>query len=126
MIRSYRCQIDILKVIHRLGKVSGSWISTNGMTSSAFRIRIVPTIGDIPAAAWDACANPHAAGDCGARPAAAESFSQREAYNPFISHAFLHALEASGSAVARAGWQPQHLVVETNDGAVAGVVPCYL
>ena len=44
-------------------------------------------------------------------------------HNPFISHAFLSALEASGSATARTGWQPQHLVAETDDGAVLGVVP---
>src|SRR5262249_32203677 len=49
-----------------------------------------------------------------------------EAYNPFISHAFLNALEASGSATARTGWKPQHLVAEDADGAVVGVVPCYL
>ena len=30
----------------------------------------------------------------------------------FISYDFLHALEASGSATARAGWQPQHLLAE--------------
>ena len=47
-------------------------------------------------------------------------------YNPFISHDFLHALEASGSATARTGWQPQHLLAETADGAVLGAVPCYL
>ena len=47
-------------------------------------------------------------------------------YNPFISHDFLHALEASGSATARTGWQPQHLLAEDPDGAILGVVPCYL
>ena len=52
--------------------------------------------------------------------------SQDQAYNPFISHAFLSALEASGSATARTGWQPQHLVAETQAGAVLGVVPAYL
>src|SRR5213596_3647922 len=77
------------------------------------RIRVLPAIADIPAAAWDACANPN-------------SNSQDYAYNPFISHAFLSALEASGSATARTGWQPQHLVAETEVGAVLGVVPCYL
>jgi predicted N-acyltransferase len=82
--------------------------------SSELRIRIVPAIADIPAQAWDACANP------------AESDSQKLPYNPFISHAFLSALEASGSATARTGWQPQHLVAEAPDGAARGVVPCYL
>jgi predicted N-acyltransferase len=37
----------------------------------------------------------------------------------------LSALEASGSATARTGWQPQHLIAEIA-GTVVGVVPCYL
>ena len=86
--------------------------------STDLRIRIVPAIADIPAQAWNACAN---AAVC----VGSESKSEQEAYNPFISHEFLLALEASGSAVARAGWQPQHLVAE-DGGAIAGVVPCYL
>src|ERR1051325_7314625 len=77
------------------------------------RIRVLPAIADIPAAAWDACANP--AANC-----------QDQSYNPFISHAFLSALETSGSATARTGWQPQHLVAEAADGAVLGAVPAYL
>ena len=85
------------------------------MSSSELRIRVVPAIADIPAAAWDACANP------------AESLSQQCPYNPFISHAFLAALEESGSATARTGWQPQHLVLESQDGvSVLGVAPAYL
>src|SRR5882672_4062903 len=78
------------------------------------RIRVVSAIADVPAAAWDACANP------------VDSRSQDRTYNPFISHAFLSALEASASATARTGWQPQHLVAEAQDGAVLGVVPAYL
>ena len=77
------------------------------------RIRVLASIADVPAAAWDACANPQST---------AEAFP----HNPFISHAFLHALEASGSATARTGWQPQHLIAETEDGAVLGAVPAYL
>src|SRR3954449_11058315 len=77
------------------------------------RIRVLPAIADLPAAAWDACANP-------------ASKMETHAYNPFISHAFLHALEASGSAIARTGWQPQHLVAEIDDGALLGTVPAYL
>jgi predicted N-acyltransferase len=38
----------------------------------------------------------------------------------------LHSLEASGSATARTGWQPQHLVAETAEGTIVGAVPCYL
>jgi len=73
----------------------------------ALRIRVLPSIGDIATASWDACA-----GGAGA--------------NPFARHAFLSALEASKSATARTGWQPQHLVAETADGNIIGVVPCYL
>ncbi|HYZ25161.1 MAG TPA: peptidogalycan biosysnthesis protein, partial [Rhodopila sp.] len=36
--------------------------------------------------------------------------------NPFVSHAFLSALEDSGSASARTGWLPQHAVLRTEDG----------
>src|SRR5688572_4693487 len=82
--------------------------------STDLRIRVVSAIADIPAAAWDACANP------------ADSKSQDQIYNPFISHAFLSALEGSGSATGRTGWQPQHLVAETADGAMLGVAPAYL
>ena len=56
-----------------------------------------------------------------------KSGSNPAAYNPFISHAFLSALEASGSATARTGWQPQHLVAEDRRTATSlGVAPCYL
>ena len=79
---------------------------------SELQIRVVPAVAEVPAAAWDACANP-------------ESASEVFPYNPFVSHAFLHALEASGSATARTGWQPQHLVAEIGE-RVVGVVPCYL
>jgi uncharacterized protein len=71
------------------------------------RIRVLPAIADVAASAWDECA-----GGAGA--------------NPFTRHAFLFALEASKSATARTGWQPQHLVAETADGSVVGVAPCYL
>ncbi|HWK43845.1 MAG TPA: GNAT family N-acetyltransferase [Stellaceae bacterium] len=69
------------------------------------RIEVHPRIADLPSAAWDACAGPD---------------------NPFVSHAFLSALEDSGSVAARTGWQPQHLAIREPDGALAGVVPLYL
>jgi predicted N-acyltransferase len=82
--------------------------------SAGLRIRVLPSVADIPAAAWDACANPAASG------------SSALPYNPFISHDFLYSLEVSGSSVARTGWQPQHLVAEDASGAALGVAPCYL
>ena len=103
------------------------------MTLTDLRLRVLKAIGEVPAAAWDACANPQfedkAQAICepnGAARDAANSKSQGSPYNPFISHDFLHSLEASGSAVARAGWQPQHLVAEQSDGTLLGAVPCYL
>jgi len=72
-------------------------------------IRVRDAIGDIAPASWDNCANPDA-----------------ERINPFLSHAFLHALEQSGCARARTGWLPQHLVVEDPSGAVLGAMPLYL
>src|SRR5690606_20620946 len=47
-------------------------------------------------------------------------------YNPFISRNFLLALEKSGSATARTGWSPCHLLLETGAGELAGAAPCYL
>jgi hypothetical protein len=73
------------------------------------RIRVLQTLHDIDAASWDALARG------GARLG-----------NPFVSHAFLSALEDSGSAVARTGWKAQHLVLEDAKGSAAGILPCYL
>ncbi|HWP25418.1 MAG TPA: GNAT family N-acetyltransferase [Xanthobacteraceae bacterium] len=100
--------------------------------STALRLRVIPAIGDVPASAWDACANP---GSCVQRDLSPEvhetspglqSISHRTHYNPFISHDFLYCLEVSGSATARTGWQPQHLIAETAEGSIVGAVPCYL
>jgi predicted N-acyltransferase len=71
-------------------------------------VRVHPAIGDIDAAAWDRLANPDPA-----------------TFNPFVSHAFLAALERAGTVSARTGWQPCHLTLE-QDGAIVGAAPCYL
>ncbi|HXF87724.1 MAG TPA: GNAT family N-acetyltransferase [Xanthobacteraceae bacterium] len=101
--------------------------------STTLRLRVVPAIRDVPAQAWDACANPDLCRRAESASQAPESTWQplprippQGRYNPFISHDFLHSLEASGSATARTGWQPQHLIAETADGTVVGAVPCYL
>jgi uncharacterized protein len=46
-------------------------------------------------------------------------------YNPFISHAYLLAMEQSGSATARTGWAPRHLRLDDASGILIGAVPCY-
>jgi hypothetical protein len=47
-------------------------------------------------------------------------------YNPFLSHAFLSALEDSGCASRKTGWLPQFLRLEADDGTLLGAVPAYL
>jgi len=44
--------------------------------------------------------------------------------NPFVSFEFLHALQASGAASARSGWEPHHLLLKRAGRAVAAV-PLY-
>lgn len=46
--------------------------------------------------------------------------------NPFVSFAFLSAMEDSGSTTAQTGWQPFHLVLEDEEGAAIGIVPLYV
>jgi uncharacterized protein len=98
------------------------------MGGTDLRIRVFPAVADVSAAAWNACASPIDATSevvesiCW-RP---DSKSQPTRYNPFVSHEFLSALEASKSATARTGWQAQHLLAETADGTVVGAAPCYL
>lgn len=43
-----------------------------------------------------------------------------------MCHAFLQALEESGSATGETGWQPQHLILEHASGQILGAVPLYL
>jgi predicted N-acyltransferase len=61
-------------------------------------------IGDIPADDWDACAGPD---------------------NPFVSHAFLAAVEDSGSAGPRTGWLPQHAALRDEAGRLLACAPMY-
>ncbi|HEX7374284.1 MAG TPA: peptidogalycan biosysnthesis protein, partial [Steroidobacteraceae bacterium] len=46
--------------------------------------------------------------------------------NPFLRHAFLAALEATGCVGDDTGWQPCHLVVRDARGALVAAVPQYL
>jgi predicted N-acyltransferase len=103
------------------------------MASSEITLEAVSSISQIPAEDWDACANPlpDQTGlnglDTLASPGAASApcATSISRYNPFVSHAFFSSVEESGSAVARTGWGPRHLLAKL-DGKVAGIVPCYL
>ena len=46
--------------------------------------------------------------------------------DPFLSYAFLNALEQSGSVSAEGGWLPYHLVLEDEAKQPLGVMPLYL
>jgi predicted N-acyltransferase len=46
--------------------------------------------------------------------------------NPFLTHAFLSALEESGSATARTGWQPVPIAIDAPDGTLGAVAPAYV
>lgn len=75
------------------------------MTQLSLTARIVDRLETMSAAAWDACAG---------------------ADNPFVSHAFLNALETSGSVGRGTGWLPQHLVLEDDAGDLKAVAPLYV
>ncbi len=92
-------------------------------TTAELKISAASGLGAVDAARWDACANPAA---LALPPNGALDAGQRERFNPFVSHAFLHALEASGSASAKAGWQPAHVLVEDGDGILLAAAPTYV
>ena len=46
--------------------------------------------------------------------------------NPFVSHAFLTALEESGSVGAGTGWSPAPIIIRDANDDVAGALPAYL
>jgi uncharacterized protein len=73
--------------------------------SERVTVKVVSRLAELPAAEWDGCA-----GDD----------------NPFLSHAFLEALESSGSATAETGWLPQHLAIEDGAGRLVAAAPLYL
>ena len=79
-----------------------------------FQVKIAQGLKAVPAAAWDACAL-----RSGAR-------GDDDPYNPFVSHAFLSALEDSGCVGAKTGWSPLHVLVEDEAEKLLGAAPCYL
>jgi uncharacterized protein len=98
------------------------------MASPEITLEAVPSVGDIQPADWDACANPHTLhlSELGSTsPVPNSCAAPKPYYNPFVSHAFFLAAEDSGSAIARTGWLPRHLVAKIG-GQIAGIVPCYL
>ena len=97
------------------------------MTKPDVQIRIVKSISEVPAEAWDACAAGSSVVKVIHEDALSPGLSTRgKVPNPFVSHAFLLACEQSGSVGGRTGWQPRHLLVEDTKGALLGAAPCYV
>ena len=67
-------------------------------------LRVGDGVAGIDAAAWDACAG---------------------VANPFVSHAFLSALEESRSVGRGTGWQPLPIALDGPGGSLDGVAPAY-
>ncbi|WP_018259730.1 GNAT family N-acetyltransferase [Methylobacterium sp. WSM2598] len=93
---------------------SGGEAECGPASPDALTVRVVPRIAEIPAAEWDRCA------------LSTESLAGTgETHNPFVTHAFLSALEEAGCVSGRSGWLPLHVTVE-RAGRLVGVAPCYL
>lgn len=67
--------------------------------------RVADDIASLPAAEWDACAG---------------------TANPFVSHAFLSAMEESGSVGPGTGWKSLPIIIEDQAGTIAACLPSYL
>ena len=92
-------------------------------------VRIVQSIAELDPEQWDRCANPAipATGLAVAADGAMVADNREgERFNPFITHAFLLALESSKSVGGRTGWVPTHVVVESKSGRLEAVAPCYI
>lgn len=117
--------------------------SGSGDDGQTLSLRILSSLADIPASKWDQVANPgwQLTSTGGLTPApncpdpvdltaalSSEAHFQtgNTEFNPFLSHAFLQALEASGCATRQTGWMPRHMILQDETGAVFGAVPAYL
>jgi len=74
------------------------------MADGDLTARIERSVGAVPASDWDALAG---------------------ADNPFMSHAFLTALEDSGSVGEGTGWLPLPILLEDASGTLLGAMPAY-
>ena len=73
------------------------------MADGDLTARIAACVGELPQPEWDALAGS----------------------NPFMSHAFLIALEDSGSVGPGTGWTPAPIIIEDARGTLLGALPAY-
>jgi predicted N-acyltransferase len=99
------------------------------MKDTELTVRMAPSLAEVSAADWDACAGLPIAP--AVEPSHEDNSSPQlctrgQAYNPFITHAFLSSLEASHSVGIHSGWQPRHLLAQDTAGRLVGAAPCYI
>ena len=82
-----------------------SVLSVLMQTEKKISIEIYDRIADISSIDWNACAGLD---------------------NPFVQHAFLNALEISGSVTPETGWLAQHVLVKDEEGNPTACAPLYL
>ncbi|WP_284123716.1 GNAT family N-acetyltransferase [Parerythrobacter aestuarii] len=75
------------------------------MSETAFVARVLGGVGEVEPAHWDALGG---------------------ADNPFMSHAFLTAMEDSGSVGPGTGWQAAPIVIGSDSGVPLAALPAYL
>ncbi|WP_129792042.1 GNAT family N-acetyltransferase [Sphingosinicella sp. CPCC 101087] len=75
------------------------------MSGEPIVARLAPGIATFSHSDWDRCAGHD---------------------DPFVGHAFLSALEESGSANASTGWQPAPIAIDGPDGRPDAVMPAYV
>ncbi|MGC1269001.1 MAG: GNAT family N-acetyltransferase [Croceibacterium sp.] len=75
------------------------------MADHDLTVRLAPSVGSVPAEDWDRLAGVD---------------------NPFTSHAFLTALEQSGSVGPGTGWSPAPLLLEDGQGTLLAAMPACL
>ncbi len=77
------------------------------MSAGAYVSDVARSVSEVPAEAWDRLV----VGDPDGL--------------PFVRHAFLSALEETGCASARSGWEPCHLLLRRS-GSLVGLAPAYV
>jgi predicted N-acyltransferase len=74
------------------------------MSADQLEVRLGRSISELPGVEWDGLT---------------------DGSNPFVSHAFLSALEDSGSTGGQSGWQPAPLTITGPDGTLAAALPAW-
>ena len=75
------------------------------MDGDALNLQMVGPIRMLDAAEWDQLAGTN---------------------NPFVSHAFLAALERGGAVGGNTGWEPAHIILRGGDGQLMAAMPLYI